>query len=289
MRLLHLEQVRRYCIIIKPPPGWGIRELSGATPPNVNPPIFYEPFPAASGNELVLWIIVSAPQPNFGGAQVWASVDGTTYGQLGAVGSGNVQGVLISPFPSHADPDTVDTLAVDVTESSGTITPGSTTDADLGLTMALVSGTELVGYSASTLTSPGMYSLDTYLRRGLFGSPIGGHSTNDSFGLINGSLFKYEYPANLVGRTIFFKFPSFNAVGGGLQALATATVYTYTLTGVGASPSSGSGACPVITVLAGGACCVELGWLGECVSAVCDLGIVGTPVTQCIDLGLAGQ
>ena len=91
------------------------------------------------------------------------------------------------------------------------------------------------------------------------------------------------------GGRLFFKFPSFNTVGGGLQALATATVYTYTLTGVGASPSSGSGSCPVVTILAGGACCVELGWLGECVSAVCDLGQVGTPVTQCLDLGWVGR
>jgi hypothetical protein len=268
--------------------GPGYTGIISATPPPVNTPAFYEPYPPLSQNELVLWIVVSGTCPNFGGAQVWASVDGTTYGQLGFVGQGGVQGVLTGNYASHSDPDTVDTLSVDTSESCGVIPPGSTTDADLGLTLALVDQ-ELIGYSASTLVSTYNYNLGTYIRRGQYGSSVAGHLTGAPFALLNGSVFKYEYPQNLIGKTIFFKFPSFNIVGGGLEDISTVTVYSYTLTGVGSS-SSGGGvlSCPVITVLAGGACCVVLGVLGECVSSVCDLGIIGTPVTQCLDLGVLG-
>lgn len=268
--------------------GPGYSGIIGATPPNVNTPIFYEPQPSLSQNMLVLWIILSGPPPNFGGAQVWASVDGTTYGQIGAVGQGGVQGVLTALFPSGSDPDTMHTLSVDVSESGGTVPPGSTTDADLGVTLAIVDS-ELIGYSASTLTSTYNYNLDTYIRRGQFGTSIASHSIGAPFGLINGSVFKYEYPQNLIGHTIFFKFPSFNTVGGSLQDISTVTVYSYTLTGVGYNPTVGPGGCPVITVLAGGACCVELGWLGECNSAVCDLGVIGSPILQCLDLGSLGR
>lgn len=215
--------------------GPGYTDIVGAPPPDINPPIFYEPDCALSGNRLLLWIVITGPAPNFGGAQVWASADGTTYGQLGGVGQGGVQGILTANFPSGSDPDTVNTLSVNTFESAGVITPGSTTDADLGITLGYVNGgsPELIGYSAATLTSPFNYNLDTYIRRGMFGSAIGSHSSGDNFALLNQNVFSYEYPAQLIGRTISFKFPSFNTVGGSLQDIAFSTVYTYTLTGVG--------------------------------------------------------
>lgn len=215
--------------------GPGYSGIIGAVPPNVNTPIFYEPDCDLSGNRLLLWIVVTGPGPNFGGAQVWASADGTTYGQLGGVGQGGVQGVLTATFPSGSDPDTANTLSVDVTESSGTITAGSDTDADLGITLGYVNGStpELIGYSAATLTSPGNYDLDTYIRRGMFGTSVASHSSGADFALLNQNVFAYVYPKQFVGQTVSFKFPSFNTVGGSLQDISTVPVYTYTLTGNG--------------------------------------------------------
>jgi hypothetical protein len=267
--------------------GTGFSGILQALPPDTNPPLIFEPGPLLTSNRLDVFIVATGPQPNWGGCQIWTSADGSTYGQIGVIGKGGVQGVLTAPFPSHADPDTVDTLSVDVTESTGTIVPGSTQDADLGITLAYVD-TELVGYSAATLTSTYNYNLDTYLRRGMFGSIIASHASGSEFALLNGNVFTQTYPSIMVGKTVYFKFPSFNAVGGSLQNLASVTAYPYTLTGAGFSPIPPVGTgCPLFTVLAGGANS-NLGALGESIAAACDAGIIGAMVQGIIDLGVLG-
>ena len=96
--------------------------------------------------------------------------------------------------------------------------------------------TELVAFATATLTAPYKYNL-TYLRRGVYGTPIGAHSNGASFarfGPNDPSLFKYVYPANFVGQTIHVKLPAFNIFGQAMQSLAGLTPTGYTLTGDGA-------------------------------------------------------
>ena len=88
-----------------------------------------------------------------------------------------------------------------------------------------------MSYATATLTSAHHYSL-TYLYRGLFGTAIAPHSTGAQFAFLNGSaIFKYDLPAQYVGREIYIKLQSFNVFGGGLQNIATCTAYTYTPAG----------------------------------------------------------
>jgi hypothetical protein len=269
--------------------GTGFTGIITAVPPNVNPPIIFEPSNDFTGNQVKVVMIVTGPGTNWGGAQVWASADGTTYGQIGTVYEGGVQGVLTAPFPSHSDPDTVDTLSVDVTMSEGSVIAGSTTDADMGITLAYVGG-ELVGYSAATLTSPFNYNLGTYIRRGSYGSVIGAHSAGASFGLVNGNIFSQIYPSSWAGRTVYFKFLSYNSVGGALQSLASVVAYPYTLTGNGVSPVGPSTTCPTTIVLFGGAADIEWGSLdSDCVIDCADWGTLSDAVSSfCIDMGVLG-
>jgi len=234
-------------------------------------------------------MIVTGAPPNWGGAQVWASADGSTYGQIGTVYQGGVQGILTALFPSGSDPDTVNTISVDISQSGGQIIAGSTTDADMGITLAYVGG-ELVGYSASTLTSVNQYNLGTYLRRGLYGSTIGSHAIGSRFGLVNGNIFTQIYPASWIGRTVYFKFLSFNAVGGMIQSLASAVAYPYTLTGNGVSPVGPSTTCPTTIVLFGGAAEIEWGSLdSDCIIDCADWGHLTDSVSPfCIDMGVLG-
>lgn len=267
--------------------GTGYSGIINAISPSVNPPIIFEPNSDFTGNQIKVVMIVTGPGTDWGGAQVWASADGTTYGQIGTVYQGGVQGVLTTPFPSHSDPDTVNTLSVDVTMSNGSVISGSVTDADMGITLAYVGG-ELVGYSTVTLTSPFNYDLDTYLRRGSYGSTIGAHSAGTRFGLVNGNIFSQIYPASWVGRTVYFKFLSFNSVGGGIQSLASVVAYPYTLTGNGVSPVGPSTTCPTTIVLFGGAAEIEWGSLdSDCIIDCADWGTLNDPVSSfCIDMGV---
>src|SRR6266700_8322285 len=94
--------------------GSGFVDIIGAYPPNVNEPIIFEPDCDFTGNQLKVIMIVTALPTNWGGAQVWGSVDGLSYGQLGTVYKGGVQGILTATFPSVSDPDRTNTLSVDV-------------------------------------------------------------------------------------------------------------------------------------------------------------------------------
>jgi hypothetical protein len=203
-------------------------------PGNTNPPIVFEPPAALSAGAAEVWVIATGG-PNWGGAQLWISTDGNTYAFAGNIYRGGRQGILNAALPSAADPDTTDTLAVDLTMSQGQLLSGTLPDADNFVTLSFCDG-ELVAYETATLTAANKYSL-TYLRRGVYGTPIGAHSAGANFarfGPNDPSLFKYGYPQSFIGQTIHLKLPAFNIFGQALQSLAGLTADTYTLTGAGA-------------------------------------------------------
>lgn len=235
-------------------------------PGDTNPPIVFEPPPALSGGAAEVWIIATGGAA-WGGAQVWVSTDDTTYALAGTVYRGGRQGVLTAALPAHADPDTTDALAIDLTQSGGQLLSGTTSDADAFVTLCYCGG-ELISFATAVLTAPYRYTLN-YLRRGVYGSPIGAHASGAAFarfGPNDPSLFRYAYPRSFVGRTIYLKFPAFNIFGQHLQSLADVTAMSYTLLGTGLDPLGN----PVLSALAGG--------IGE------DWGVVGTSVIAAADL-----
>lgn len=203
-------------------------------PGNSNPPIIFEPPSGLSGGDLEVWIIASGGA-DWGGCQVWVSTDGNTYALAGTIYRGGRQGTLTAALASHADPDTADTLSVDLSESQGQLLSGTQADADNYVTLCYCDG-ELVSYQTATLTASYRYNL-TYLRRGVYGTPVGAHSSGASFarfGPNDPSLFRYRYPQSFVGQTIQVKLPAFNNFGQALQDLSSLTATGYTLTGGGA-------------------------------------------------------
>ncbi len=168
---------------------------------------------------------------NWGGAQVWISSDDTTFTLAGTMTGGTTMGTLTATFASGSDPDTTDTLAVDLTPSRGSLLPGSTADADAGNTACYVGG-EFVSYSAATLTAQYKYSMATYLRRGQYGSAIAAHAAGSSFVRLRaGTLFQLPYAPGQIGQTIYVKLLSFNVYGGGLQSLDEVSSYAHTIGG----------------------------------------------------------
>ncbi len=205
-----------------------------ADPGDSNPPIIFEPTAGLSGGALEVWVIASGGA-DWGGCQVWISSDNATYALAGTIYRGGRQGVLAASLPSHADPDTTNTLAVDLTQSQGQLLSGTLADADNLVTLCYCDG-ELISYQTATLTAAYEYDL-TYLRRGIYGTPVNAHSSGSNFarfGPNDPSLFRYRYPNNFIGQSIYMKLASFNTFGQSLQDLAGLTADTYTLTGAGA-------------------------------------------------------
>lgn len=74
-------------------------------------------------------------------------------------------------------------------------------------------------------------ALSGYTRRGVFASPIAAHGAGAQFLRLDDAVFSYAFDPSLVGKTLHFKFCSFNLVGQMQEALSDVTDYTFLLTG----------------------------------------------------------
>ncbi len=227
-----------------------------ADPGDVNSPSIVEPDNSFTGG--VPRILISASGgAEWGGAYVWVSFDAANYISIGNITQPAYQGLLTADLPIGSDPDTVNTLSVDCTESLavpiGGVTHG---DANQKRTLSTVSEQPSGGLIPNTyeelsfgdVVATGTYSADlTYLRRALYGSPDADHFIGDQFTLIDVSLnqgctIAYDLPVQYIGQTIYFKFQSYNLYTNALQDMADVVEYSYVPLGVGFG--SGSGGVP---------------------------------------------
>lgn len=208
-----------------------------ATAPGVSAPIIFEPTDELAGG-LQIWAAVCGSGPNWGGCDVWASSSATgSYAKIGTITGPARMGVttadlpVVSVNPTGPTIDNTNTLAVDLTISGGTLNSGTDADA-VALNTACYVGGEIVGYSNATLTATNKYNL-TYLARGGDGTEanIVDHPAGTQFVRLDGAIFKYPYTQDRIGQTLYFKFASFNAFGGGEQSLADCAAYPYMVTG----------------------------------------------------------
>lgn len=241
----------------QPPGPWG-SEDPNRVPLPVNPPIIFEP-PAkmlrnSYDNEqlhgaLEVWILASGNEGqdagSWQGANVYMSLDGTTYEPIGTIRSPATMGTLLSTLPTHADPDTTSTLAVDLSESNGIVESVTHNLADRKQSLAFVD-TELISFADVTAgANPSQFNLK-YLRRGLYTSSPGAHLAGTYFGFlgaihnIDPAILRVPITADMVGQQLWFKLTSVNSANDGESDLADAVAYTITPAGAGALPVPGA-------------------------------------------------
>jgi Putative phage tail protein len=250
-----------------------------------NAPVIFEPPPLLAGSLPQIWIAASGgsggvADPNWGGCYVWLSLDGASYSQIGVIAAPARQGVLTASLAAFAgtNPDTADTLALDLAESGGALAGGSAADAASGTTLCIVES-ELLSFQTATLTSANEYSLAT-LYRGLYGTAIAPHTSGAPFARLDDAVFTYDLPAQYVGRTLYVKLQSFNVFGGGVESLADCTAYTY-------APSGGAYDHPVAVAWTT-ATPMDLGSVAVAVGPKDDFGVPFTLTIEVdVDLGQA--
>jgi hypothetical protein len=211
----------------------------------------------------------------WGGANVFVSVDNVTYSQIAVITSPLRQGVLTAALPAAAGWDSTDTLAVSTADSGATLT-GTTQPAALqGATISLVDS-ELISFETATLTGTNAYSL-IGLARGMGGTTGAYHSSGAPFARLDGAVVKYNLPTSLVGVPLYLKFQSFNVFGGGLEALSACQAYTFT--------PAGNATHPIGAQLLTGVP-LDLGQVIAAPTLADDFGgVSGDPVTGSVDLG----
>jgi hypothetical protein len=249
----------------------------------VNAPLIFEPPTALTGGILQIWVGASGgangqADPNWGGANVWVSIDDVSYSQIATITQPLRQGVLTAALPAASGWDVADTLAVNLTQSGATLNGTSQVSAQQGATRSLVDG-ELLAYESATLTGADAYNL-TGLQRGLYGTAPAAHSLGAPFARLDDAVAAYNLPANYVGKLLYFKLASFNSFGGGVQSLASCTAYTFMPVGGGISD-------PIAAQLESGVP-LDLGFVNLASALADDFGAVAPGfVAGAIDLGPA--
>lgn len=200
---------------------------TGVSPGSVNSPAFIQPSLSLTQNQSQVWAALSGGA-NWGGCGVFLSFDGANYSQIGQVATPSLQGTLTAPLPSASGLDTTHTLAIDLTESVGSLDSGATdADADAYRTLVLVDN-ELMAYG--NVSPTGAYTSNlTYLQRGLYGTAPASHAIGAPFSRIDSTkVFAYDLPAANLGQTLYFKFPSVNVFENSAQSLSDCVEYSFT-------------------------------------------------------------
>ena len=225
----------------------GTYAATGAT---ADGPVLFNP-PSALASASQVWAAV-AGGPNWGGCNVWTSIDGTNYQQVGTIAAASRYGSATTSFASASDPDTTDNLGVDLGPSAGDLTSASQATADNGGTLCLIDG-ELICFEVATLTNPSRYTLGTYIRRGFLNTPIASHSAGAPFVRLDGNPFQFPYFAVSVGQTVYVKFQSFNHFAKAMDELADCIAYSCVPSPTpSAAPGSGAWTATAVSLANGG-------------------------------------
>jgi hypothetical protein len=204
--------------------------------PAINTPIvFTPPIALCASNGLEVWAAVSGAlttgqTSTYGGCYIWLSYDGASYSQVLNFSATSRMGVTTSSLAATADPDTTHTVGVDLTESGGTLSGVSATEANALSTLCYLDG-EYIAFQAATLTATNKYTLGTLLRRGLYGSAPAFHASGAAFCRLDPNIAKIPINSAQVGQTIYIIFQPYNLYGGGVQSLANLTPVTLSIGG----------------------------------------------------------
>ena len=226
-------------------------------PGGIVDPVFVEP-PielTQGGSGLEVWVGVSGAGPVWGGADVWVSYDGIDYKRMGRVSMPARVGKLTSAMTSGDA-----ALSVAIEGKGGALLPATAGEAEALFSAIYVGGDndEFMAYAGATLTAEKQYTLEG-LVRGAYGSAIAPHLLGSPFVRLDSALARSGPLAfDLIGKTIYFKFQSFNIFGAAFEDLSGVPVYSYVIAGYGATGQPVSGL--TATAMPGSSFLTRLAW-----------------------------
>lgn len=198
-------------------------------PGNINAPAIFEPPLDLTEGKNQIWVATSGGI-NWGGCNVWASIDNTTYEMIGTIYGSARYGTLVLAI------DADDTSMQVQLNTSSQIFSGTQTDAEVDATLCKV-GDEYFNYIDANLDGSGLYTLSGVLRGRFNDASL--HNSGESFVRIDRAIFEYDFNSNMIGKQIYLKFTSFNGLEQKEQTLDEVEAYSYTISGGRASSVKG--------------------------------------------------
>ena len=168
--------------------------------------------------------------PNWGGCNIWASRDGSHYSVVGTITAPARFGMLTRQLGQAATTQGQDLSAILYMTASGQFLPLSDADAAKFQGLCFVDG-EFLAYQDAALQYDGSYELRK-LWRGLHGSTSNAHAPYMTLVRCDDALIHLDAKDWEAGATIYFKFQSFNLIGGKVEDLSTLPAQSFLLTGL---------------------------------------------------------
>lgn len=190
-------------------------------PGNVNAPVIFEPPLDLTNGLNQIWVAASGGI-NWGGCNVWVSLDNTTYERIGTIYGSARYGSITNSL------STSDTSVQVQLNTSSQIFSGTVEEAQVDATLCKI-GDEFVNYVDATLNGSGLYTLSGILR-GRYFDPSS-HNAGEPFVRIDRAIFEYDFNQNLIGKQVYLKFTSFNGLEQKEQSLDEVTAYSHTISG----------------------------------------------------------
>lgn len=227
--------------LFTPQGGDGSNIIQNNASGNVTTPLFFNvPYDLTTITQQEVWIAVSGGT-NWGGCEIWGAIDNggdvTEYQLIGMVTSKSRYGTTYSSLASMtASTDPVQTLQsvnVDITTSGGQLETAEVSSRDAYTTAFALfdsDGTnmEVISYTTTALNDTLKYTLSN-LRRGIYGTPYGSHSSGSKFMRLDEAVFRWQVPDQFLGLNMKFKFVSFNTYGKSLQDISSLSPYSFTI------------------------------------------------------------
>lgn len=189
-------------------------------PGNTATPAIFQPPADLTENGLEVWIAAKGVNSsNWGGCTVYVSDDNDYYRTLGQISNNARFGPLAANITADAT-----SLEVDI---NGTMLSGSLQDAQRANTLLWIDG-ECLSYQTATLLQNGHYQLSGLIR-GQYNTTPAAHAAGTVLVRCDEALLHAPFAKEDIGKTLYFKFCSYNIFGAMEQSLADVTAYQYTL------------------------------------------------------------
>jgi hypothetical protein len=186
----------------------------------VDYPEMFQPDASLMHNDNEIWIAVKGQNTDaWGGCNVWVSDNNANYRQVGKVEFSARMGELANDI-------TADATSLEVA-INGELISGTEQDAERGNTLLWLDG-ESLSYTTATLLENGNYRLEG-LVRGQYGTIALSHKAGKQVVRCDDAIIKPSFLDDDIGKTVFFKFTSFNIFGGNEQSLADVSAYSYVI------------------------------------------------------------
>lgn len=210
--------------------GAGFAHNYNAAPGSVTTPAFFEAPIERTLTGLEVYTAVTGNSALWGGCTVWVSLDNVSYKKASRMTGGTRYGTLTAASLSGAA-----SAAVQLVGNGGTLLPGTLADAQALNTLVWLDGAtdggEYAAYQGATLTGANAYTLGG-LQHSSFGTTAQDHASGAKWVRVDDAVGKSgPLDLTLIGKTIYFKFTSFNVYGGGEELLSVVTAYSYNITG----------------------------------------------------------